>query len=158
MATTNDANVLKQTFTAGQAAKATGVAYHQINYWATTKFLVPSVQKARGSHTCRGYSFKDLVALRVAGRLREAGVGLQGLRKVVSYLQSRGYGHPLAEAYLVVAHDGDVIAVEEDKLISALKNRGQTCFVFALRDAVQDLFTVTSTLKRPTRGKASKVA
>lgn len=151
-------NVTLKTFTAGQAAKATNVAYAQINYWAKTGFLVPSVSKARGSSTCRVYDFRDLVALRVAGQLREAGVALQGLRKVVEYLQKRGYERPLADAYLVVGQNGDVMEQSGAKLVSALKSPGQAYLVFALHDAVDELMSVAATLKPPSRGKACKVA
>lgn len=151
-------DVTLKSFTAGQAAKATNVAYAQINYWAKTGFLVPSVQKARGSSTCRVYDFRDLVALRVAGQLREAGVALQGLRKVVEYLQKRGYERPLADAYLVVGQNGDVIEKSGAMLVSALQFPGQAYFVFALHDAVSELKTIARTLKPPTRGKACRVA
>jgi DNA-binding transcriptional MerR regulator len=158
MATKNQNDVIHSTFTAGQAAKASGVAYCQINYWANTGFIVPSIQKARGSNTCRVYSFRDLVALRVAGRLREAGIALSGLRKVVKKLLQLGYDNPLADAYLLVPANGDVAVVEGDKLISLLKKPGQTWFVFALSETVSELIVVAKTLERPTRGKASKVA
>lgn len=154
----NQDDVILKTFTAGQAAKATNVAYAQINYWAKTGFLVPSVSKARGSSTCRVYDFTDLVALRVAGQLRDAGVALQGLRKVVEYLQKRGYEKPLAEAYLVVGTNGDVIEKTGDQLVSALQHPGQAYFVFALHEAVRELKSVAKTLKPPSRGKACKVA
>lgn len=150
-------DVVKKHFTAGQAAQVAGLKYHDVNYWAKTDFIVPSVQVANGSSTCRAYSFSDLVALSVARKLREAGINLKGLRKVVRYLQDRGYEHPLADAYLVAAGD-DVVVVSGEQLVSALKNPGQGYFVFALGETIGELKEVAGMLKRPTRGKASKVA
>jgi len=146
-------SVALRTFTAGQAAKAAGLAYHLVDYWAKTGLLVPSAP-AHGSNTCRGYSFTDLVAMRVAAKLREAGVGSRELRKVVGYLQKIGYQNPLADAYLLVVHDGDVAVVEKSGLVSALKKPGQIYLVFALGEAVNELMDVASTLSPPTRGKA----
>jgi len=145
-------SVLIRTFTAGQAAKAAGIAYHLVDYWAKRGLLVPSVP-ARGSNTCRVYSFTDLIAMRVAAKLREAGVAPRELKKVVDYLQRKGYKHPLAHAYLLV-HNGDVAVVEKSGLVSALKSPGQVYLVFALGDAVSDLMAVAEKIERPTRGKA----
>ena len=150
-------DVIRRVFTAGQAEKATGVPYYTINYWARSGLLVPSAQEANGSNTCRGYSFQDLVALRVARQLREAGVSLQGLRKAVSFLQKR-YKHPLAEAYLVVSGDGDVVVKSHEQLLSALRSPGQAYFVYALSEAVSELTAIARTLKAPTGGKASAVS
>lgn len=147
-------SVIHRTFTAGQASKAAGIAYHLVNYWAKTGVLVPSVQSAQGSNTCRVYNFQDLVALRVAAKLREAGIGTSELRKIIEYLQSRGYDAPLAQCYLLVVHNGDVAVVEQKSLVSALKNPGQIYLVFALGDAVKDLISVAEKIERPTRGKA----
>jgi DNA-binding transcriptional MerR regulator len=147
-------DVLLKSYTAGQAAKAAEIPYHLVNYWAKTGVLVPSKQIARGSHTCRVYSFLDLVALRVAGRLRKAGIGTAEMRKVVQHLQKRGYGDPLIQAYLLVIDNKDVVVVEQDKLISALKNPGQIYLVFALGEAVNELMAVADAMVPPTRGKA----
>ena len=57
---------IKESFSAGEAAKITGVSYRNLDHWARTKFIVPSISEARGTGTERKYAFDDLVALRVA--------------------------------------------------------------------------------------------
>jgi DNA-binding transcriptional MerR regulator len=154
----NQVDVIARSFTAGQAAKATGVPYNQLNYWATSGFLVPSINEASGSNTCRAYDFRDLVAIRVAAQLRDAGIALQGLRRVVTYLQKLGYKRPLADAYLVVTGNGDVAVMKGSKMVSALRQAGQAYFVFALGETVKELKLIAAKLKPPSRGKACAVA
>ena len=65
----------------------TGVSGRQVDYWATTGVVRPSVQSAAGKGTRREYSFKDLVALKVAKRLRDEGISLQKIRKALAFLR-----------------------------------------------------------------------
>ena len=74
---------IAESFSAGEAAKITGVPYRNLDHWARTKFIVPSISEARGTGTERKYAFDDLVALRVARELREGGISTQALRQVV---------------------------------------------------------------------------
>jgi hypothetical protein len=104
------------------------------------------------------YAFLDLIALRIARQLREAGVALQDIRNVVHYQQKRGYKNPLADAYLIVAGNGDVVEKTHDKLLTALRSPGQAYFVFALGEAVSEVEAIARTLKPPSRGKACAVA
>jgi DNA-binding transcriptional MerR regulator len=114
-------------FMAGWAARLTGLAYHDLDYWARSGFIVPSVAAAAGKGSQRAYSFRDLVALRVARELRDAGISLPALRRVVQYLrESEGLDHPLAEARLVVAGDDVIMSRSDEELLSLLKRPGQT--------------------------------
>jgi len=72
------------------ACHATGISYRQLDYWARTSLVVPSIRDASGSGTQRLYSFKDLVVLKVVKRLLDAGVSLQNIRKAIDTLRSRG--------------------------------------------------------------------
>ncbi len=72
------------------ACHATGISYRQLDYWARTTLVVPSIRDASGSGTQRLYSFKDLVVLKVVKRLLDAGVSLQNIRKAIDTLRSRG--------------------------------------------------------------------
>ena len=77
------------SFSTGDAVRITGVSFRNIDYWARTKFIVPSIAEAQGTGTERRYSFTDLLALRVARELREAGVSTQSLRRVVEFLDRK---------------------------------------------------------------------
>ncbi|MEU1604570.1 MerR family transcriptional regulator [Micromonospora matsumotoense] len=72
------------------ACSAVGISYRQLDYWARTTLVVPSVRDASGSGTSRLYSFRDLVVLKVVKRLLDAGVSLQNIRKAIEALRSRG--------------------------------------------------------------------
>ncbi|NJP33986.1 MerR family transcriptional regulator [Micromonospora thermarum] len=72
------------------ACHAVGISYRQLDYWARTGLVVPSVRDASGSGTQRLYSFRDLVVLKVVKRLLDAGVSLQNIRKAIEALRSRG--------------------------------------------------------------------
>jgi DNA-binding transcriptional MerR regulator len=72
------------------ACQACGISYRQLDYWARTTLVVPSIRDASGSGTQRLYSFRDLVVLKVVKRLLDAGVSLQNIRKAIETLRSRG--------------------------------------------------------------------
>jgi DNA-binding transcriptional MerR regulator len=72
------------------ACNAVGISYRQLDYWARTSLVVPSIRDASGSGTQRLYSFRDLVVLKVVKRLLDAGVSLQNIRKAIDTLRSRG--------------------------------------------------------------------
>jgi DNA-binding transcriptional MerR regulator len=118
--------VEQQGFSTSQTASLTGVNEPVLHYWNKTGFVLPTVQKAKGSGTRRRYSFTDLLALRVARELREAGIPLQGIRRAVQYLQDKGYESPLAECFLVADPAGkDVFVQQGDEVLSCLRERGQ---------------------------------
>jgi DNA-binding transcriptional MerR regulator len=119
------------SFSTGDAVRITGVSFRNIDYWARTKFIVPSIADAKGTGTERIYSFSDLLALRVARELREAGISTQSLRRVVDFLRTRkGLTHPLAECRLIVTGADVQIANSPQKIMSVLRTPGQTSFAF----------------------------
>src|SRR5690348_17836533 len=72
------------------ACKVADITYRQLDYWARTGLVVPSVRDASGSGTQRLYSFRDIVVLKVVKRLLDAGVSLQNIRKAIETLRVRG--------------------------------------------------------------------
>lgn len=141
---------VKQGFRTSEVSKITGLTQRQLDHWDRTGFLKPSLDPGEGRGKVRLYSFNDLVQLKVVKELRDAGVSLQALRKVVGHLRTaEGLENPLAEARLVVS-GSDVILVKSSKeLISALELPGQgvLCFVLdvpkmvgELRDSVNELW------------------
>ncbi len=72
------------------ACSAGGMTYRQLDYWARTGLVEPSVRTATGSGTARLYSFKDVLLLKIIKRLLEAGVSLQQIRTAVDHLRERG--------------------------------------------------------------------
>ncbi|GAA2040929.1 MerR family transcriptional regulator [Yaniella flava] len=72
------------------ASKAAGITYRQLDYWARTGLVVPSLRGAEGSGTHRLYSFRDVLVLKVVKRLLDTGVSLQQIRAAVEHLRERG--------------------------------------------------------------------
>lgn len=122
--------MMGEVFSAGRAAKLTGVPYRTLDYWARSRFVVPGVARASGKGTQRLYSFQDLIALRVARELRAAGISLRALRKVIRYLRRRK-GASFANTFLV--SDGkDVFERRADELISTLRQPGQLALAWLI--------------------------
>ena len=72
------------------ACSAAGISYRQLDYWARTSLVEPSIRNASGSGTSRLYSFRDILVLKIIKRLLDAGVSLQNIRTAVDHLRSRG--------------------------------------------------------------------
>ena len=72
------------------ACRAAGITYRQLDYWARTGLVEPTIRPATGSGTQRLYSFRDILVLKVVKRLLDTGVSLQQIRTAVSHLRERG--------------------------------------------------------------------
>jgi len=72
------------------ACVAAGITYRQLDYWARTDLVGPSIQGASGSGSQRLYSFRDILVLKIVKRLLDTGVSLQNIRSAVEHLRSRG--------------------------------------------------------------------
>ncbi|OAX57764.1 transcriptional regulator, partial [Rothia kristinae] len=72
------------------ACKAAGITYRQLDYWARTHLVEPTVRGAKGSGTQRLYAFRDVLVLKIVKRLLDTGVSLQQIRSSVQHLRSRG--------------------------------------------------------------------
>lgn len=72
------------------ACRAAGITYRQLDYWARTGLVEPSIRPATGSGTQRLYSFRDILVLKIVKRLLDTGVSLQQIRTAVEHLRDRG--------------------------------------------------------------------
>jgi DNA-binding transcriptional MerR regulator len=72
------------------ACAAAGITYRQLDYWARTGLVEPTVRAASGSGSQRLYSFRDIMVLKVVKRLLDTGVALQNIRAAVAHLRERG--------------------------------------------------------------------
>ncbi|HTY71146.1 MAG TPA: MerR family transcriptional regulator [Actinomycetes bacterium] len=72
------------------ACAAAGITYRQLDYWARTGLVEPSIRPAHGSGTQRLYSFTDILVLKIVKRLLDTGVSLQQIRSAVQHLRDRG--------------------------------------------------------------------
>jgi DNA-binding transcriptional MerR regulator len=88
------------------ACAATGITYRQLDYWARTGLVEPSVRPAYGSGAQRLYSFRDVVVLKIVKRLLDTGVSLQNIRTAVRHLRSVG---PAELARMTLMSDGATV-------------------------------------------------
>lgn len=119
-------------FRAPQVCKFVGITYRQLDYWARTDLLKPSMQEANGSGSQRMYSFTDLVQLKVIKRLLDAGMSLKKIRSAVAILREQlESDEPLADVTLL--SDGNTIyaAHSEDEVVDVFR-RGQGVFGIAV--------------------------
>jgi len=72
------------------ACVAAGITYRQLDYWARTELVLPTIKSAAGSGSQRLYSFRDILVLKIVKRLLDTGVSLQNIRTAVEHLRNRG--------------------------------------------------------------------
>lgn len=119
------------------ACNAVTISYRQLDYWARTGLVVPSIRDASGSGTQRLYSFRDMVVLKVVKRLLDAGVSLQNIRKAIETLRSRG-AEDLAEITLI--SDGTTVyeCRSPEEVVDLLQG-GQGVFGIAISGAFKEI-------------------
>jgi DNA-binding transcriptional MerR regulator len=105
-------------FSGTQAAKVVGITYRQLDYWARTDLIRPSLSDASGSGSRRRYSYKDLLELRVIKTLLDAGIKLESVREVFDYLRQH-VDADIASAHLVI-NGCSVVLARGDELIDVL--------------------------------------
>ncbi|GGG62981.1 transcriptional regulator [Kocuria dechangensis] len=112
------------------ACKAAGITYRQLDYWARTGLVEPTVRGASGSGTQRLYSFRDILVLKIVKRLLDTGVSLQQIRTAVGALRARGV-EDLAQ--LTMMSDGaSVYACTSPHEVIDLVQGGQGVFGIAV--------------------------
>jgi DNA-binding transcriptional MerR regulator len=106
-----------------QTAKIVGITYRQLDYWARTDLLKPSLAEATGSGSRRLYSYRDLLELRIIKTLLDAGIKLESVRDVFSNLRDT-VGPDISSANIVISGTSSVVLRTNDELIE-LMSRGQ---------------------------------
>ena len=114
-----------------------GISYRQLDYWARTDLLRPSISEVRGSGTQRVYSYRDLLELKVIKRLLDAGVSLQSARRAIDGLRSSG--GDVATANLVMSGSQSVLARSGEEIIDLLKGGQGVLNVVDLAGVVEEL-------------------
>jgi DNA-binding transcriptional MerR regulator len=130
----------EQGFSGTKAAGIVGISYRQLDYWARTDLVRPSLNDATGSGSRRQYSYRDLLELRVIKSLLDAGIKLESVRSAFEYLRQH-VDTDIASAHLVIS-GGDVILCDGDQLIDVMRRSGQGVLnVLALGGVKDDLDT-----------------
>lgn len=110
-------------FSGQRAAEIVGITYRQLDYWARTDLVRPTLADARGSGSRRRYSYRDLLELKTIKRLLDAGIKLEVVRGVFSFLREN-LGEDVNTANLVIQGTRTVLIQSDGELIDLVK-RGQ---------------------------------
>ena len=134
-----DGHAFDQGYRAPQVCNIVGITYRQLDYWARTGLIRPSLQTASGSGTQRLYAFTDVVQLKVVKRLLDAGMSLKKIRQAMEILRIQMESEsPLADVTLL--SDGNTIyaAHSTDEVVDVFQ-RGQGVFGIAVGPVQREL-------------------
>ena len=143
------------SFSGKRTAEVVGITYRQLDYWARTDLVRPSLADARGSGTRRLYSYRDLIELKVIKTLLDAGIKLESVRDVFEYLRKH-VGGDIASAHLVISGNSVVLA-EGDELIDVLRQGQGVLNVLSLAGVKDDIDTQLVPLEKSTAGRTRVV-
>lgn len=119
------------------AARAAGITYRQLDYWARTGLVEPTVRGATGSGTQRLYGFRDILVLKLVKRLLDTGISLQQIRTAVDQLREAGV-HDLAQTTLMSDGASVYLCTSNDEVID-LVSRGQGVFGIAVGKVLREV-------------------
>jgi len=106
-------------FSGTKAAAIVGISYRQLDYWARTDLVRPSLSDAAGSGSRRAYSYRDLLELRVIKSLLDAGIKLESVRQAFTYMREH-VDTDIASAHLVIS-GSDVVLCDGEELITVIR-------------------------------------
>ena len=121
---------ITEGFSGPQVCELVGITYRQLDYWARTGLLVPTIAVAKGSGSKRRYSYHDVLELKV--------ISLQRARQAVECLRAN-LGADLAAASLILSGSDSVLATSNGEIVDLLAG-GQGVFnVIAMAGVVSEL-------------------
>lgn len=121
------------------AAEAAGITYRQLDYWARTGLVEPTIRNAHGSGSQRLYSFRDILVLKLVKRLLDTGITLQQIRVAIQQLHEAGF-HDLAQITLMSDGASVYLCTSSDQVIDLL-GRGQGVFGIAVGTVLREVET-----------------
>ncbi len=146
--------ILSTSFSGPTVCRLTGVTYRQLDYWARTGLVTPSITPAMGSGSKRKYAYLDVLEVKVIKSLLTSGVSLARARQAVECLRN-SLGADLASSSLVMSDTGSVLAHNDGDLVDLLRG-GQGVFnIFNLAGVVAEL---TTTIRESNILTSEKVA
>ncbi len=118
-------SVVDEGFSGKRAAEIVGITYRQLDYWARTDLIRPSLADAAGSGSRRRYSYRNLLELKLIKTLLDAGIRLESVRSAFSYLREN-LGEDIASARLVISGTSAVLVRDDSELIDVVsRTKGQ---------------------------------
>ena len=147
----------KQSFSGSQAAQIAGITYRQLDYWARTNLIRPSLSDAKGSGSRRSYEYRDLLELKVIKQLLDAGIKLESVREVFNYLRSH-VDTEIAAAHIVISGKA-VVLCQGDQLVDVVRNGQGVLNVLPLASIKSDVDAmIVSLADRNTVAKSQPIS
>ena len=112
---------IQDSFSGKRAAEIVGITYRQLDYWARTDLIRPSLADASGSGSRRSYSYQDLLELKVVKTLLDAGIRLESVREAFEFLRDH-LGEDIASANLVINGKRSVVVRSGEELVDLLRH------------------------------------
>lgn len=126
------------------ACAAAGITYRQLDYWARTALVVPTVQGAQGSGSHRLYGFRDILLLRIVKRLIDTGVSLHNIRVAVEHLSSKDARH--LSSLTIMSDGASIYECQSAEDVVDLVRGGQAVFGIAIGSVWKEVEGNLSTL------------
>lgn len=149
----NSPSSLAQSFTGKRTAEIVGITYRQLDYWARTDLVRPSISDAKGSGSRRRYSYQDLLELKVIKTLLDAGIRLEMVREAFSFLRDQ-LGEDIASANLVINGSTSVVTRTGEELVDILQNGQGVLNVLPLASVKEEIDAAIIEL-RPNEGPSA---
>ncbi len=121
-----------------RAAEIAGVTYSQLDYWARTGLVLPSLADAQGRGTRRQYSYRDLLELRAVKSLLDAGIRLDLVREVFAYLADH-LDEDVTRVNLVISGSSVMVRTGEEEIVDLLRNGRGVLNILPLSGVKEDL-------------------
>jgi DNA-binding transcriptional MerR regulator len=115
--------VLEHGYSGSEAARIVGITYRQLDYWARTDLVRPSLADAKGSGSRRSYSYRNLLELKAIKSLLDAGIKLEMVRDAFMYLREH-LGEDITTVNLVINGTKSVVVRNGDELVDLVR-KGQ---------------------------------
>ena len=127
-----------RSFASSQTARIVGITYRQLDYWARTNLVRPSLAVARGSATRRRYSYRDLLKLGVIKALLDSGIRLQLIRNIFEYIEDQ-LDEDVTQVNLVIQGTSVMVRRGEDEIVDLLRNGQGVLNILPLAAVKEDL-------------------
>ncbi len=109
-------------FSGKAAAEIVGITYRQLDYWARTDLIRPSLADARGSGSRRKYAYRDLLELKLIKTMLDSGIKLESVRDAFTYIRENMH-EDVASAQLVISGSSAVLVRDDVELIEVVKGQ-----------------------------------
>ncbi|MBO58956.1 MAG: MerR family transcriptional regulator [Actinomycetota bacterium] len=128
----------EQGYSGDEARKIVGITYRQLDYWARTELIRPSLSDASGSGTRRRYSYRDLLKLKAVKALIDAGIRLALIRRVFEFLEEK-LDEDVVQVNLVIQGSSVMVQRGEEEIIDLLHNGQGVLNILPMAGVKEDL-------------------